>query len=103
MKQCCCLFIQHGWETWIRTKVARSRAESSTAKLFPNALLLCNDWTASVKIYFGPQGQFLLIFIPCSAYCMAPWQNGIAITIPRAPDMLDKADHIMPGKALSSH
>ena len=29
-------FLIYGWETWIRTKVDRSRAGSSTAKLSPN-------------------------------------------------------------------
>lgn len=31
--------MQYGWGTWIRTRVARSRAGSSTAKLSPNAFM----------------------------------------------------------------
>lgn len=52
-----------GWGTWIRTRVARVRAESSTAKLSPNGIhagytsiasaALCSLLTAGISTAFG--------------------------------------------------
>lgn len=44
-----------GWGTWIRTKIARSRAESSTVKLSPiSAFFIMNQSSLLVKMKREP-------------------------------------------------